>query len=212
MDRRQPLLIPFAVALSTWLSANARLLPQELIVSEYLASNKSGLKDEDGDRPDWIEVQNLGSNAIDLDGWFLTDDPRVLAKWRFPSRILGVGDALIVFASGKNRAPGAGELHTNFSLSSNGEYLSLVNPAGVVVDQYPALEQFSDVSYGVSQTATDSVLLPESAMAAIQVPVNGAAGLDWTMPAFDDASWTRGSAPFGFDRDGGDIVPPGGGG
>lgn len=202
------------VLLSACLIATSRaeLLSQELVLSEYLAANSNGLEDADGDRPDWIEIQNLGANAVDLDGWFLTDDAGALAKWRFPPRILGIGEALVVFASGKNRAAAGGELHTNFSLSGDGEYLALVSPGGVVVDHYPPpfLPQFPDVSYGVSQTATDNVLLPENAIAAMRVPVNGALGLDWTQTAFDDASWTRGSAPIGFDRDGGDIVPPGG--
>jgi hypothetical protein len=203
-----------AAMLLAWLATTSRsgLCAADLILSEYLAANIDGLEDEDGDRPDWIEIQNLGADAVDLDGWYLTDDSGALAKWRFPSRTLGIGEALVVFASGKNRATADGELHTNFSLSADGEYLALVSPGGVVVDHYPPpfLPQENDVSYGVSQTVTDNLLVRENAVAAIQVPVNGAMGLDWTSPAFDDASWTRGSAPVGFDRDGGDIVPPGG--
>ena len=205
---------PIAFLFSAWLATTlcSELHSQGLVLSEYLAANSDGLKDEDGDRPDWIEIQNLGADAVNLDGWSLTDDPGLLAKWSFPPRSLASGDLLVVFASGKNRAPVAGELHAGFSLSADGEYLALVNPAGAVVDHYPApfLPQVTDVSYGVAQTATDSVLLPESAVAAIRVPVNGAGGLDWTLPAYDDASWARGGAPIGFDRDGGDIVPPGG--
>jgi hypothetical protein len=197
-----------------WLASlgGGTILSQDLVLSEFVAANRNGLEDEDGERPDWIEIQNLGADAVDLDGWFLTDDPGLLAKWPFPPRVLESGETLVVFASGKNRAAAAGELHTSFSLAQDGEYLGLVNPAGEVEDHYPPpyLPQFDDVSYGVSQSSTESVLLPENSVAALRVPVDGTLGFDWTLPDFDDRTWARGPAPIGFDRDGGDIVPPGG--
>ena len=46
---------------------------QELLITEFLASNDDGLRDEDGDSSDWIELHNGGLEPIDLDGWPLTD-------------------------------------------------------------------------------------------------------------------------------------------
>ncbi len=43
----------------------------------------------DGATPDWIEVFNAGDEALDLQGYHLTDDAANLTRWTFP----GVGIA-----------------------------------------------------------------------------------------------------------------------
>jgi hypothetical protein len=122
-------------------------------LTEFLARNDDGLQDEDGDRPDWIEVYNVpGAGAVDLGGWALTDDDGDLAKWTFePGTTLPAGGFLVVFASDKDRRAPGGTLHTNFKLSGGGEYLALVNPAGTVVTEYAPEypPQSEDVSYGL---------------------------------------------------------------
>ncbi len=116
-----------------------------------MASNSLSLEDEDGDDLDWIEIHNPDGEVVDLDGWHLTDDPKDLRKWSLPSptRIAPLGYA-VVFATGKDRAISGKELHTNFKLSSSGEYLALVDKDGKVVSDhgsnYPP--QFKDISYG----------------------------------------------------------------
>ena len=62
------------------------------------------------------EVHNAGDSAVDLGGWYLTDDAGELDKWQFPERSLSPGEMMIVFASGKDRRDSTGVLHTNFSL------------------------------------------------------------------------------------------------
>ncbi|MDA7865423.1 CotH kinase family protein [Akkermansiaceae bacterium] len=119
------------------------------VISEFMASNETTLSDEDGDFPDWIEIFNPEGVPVDLAGYYLTDDSQVLNRWVFPSTMLGPGEWLVVFASGKDRD--VGELHTDFKLSAGGEYLALVSPDGSTVvtdfgDRYPP--QFEDGSYG----------------------------------------------------------------
>ncbi len=129
---------------------------QPVRISELLAgtSGTTGLSDEDGERQDWIELENLGTAEVNLAGWSLTDDPDDPGKWVFPSVRLAPGGFLVVFASGKDRRPatGAGRLHTNFKLGMAGEYLALFGPgsprtfASGFDPSYP--EQRNDVSYG----------------------------------------------------------------
>ncbi|MFN0069770.1 MAG: lamin tail domain-containing protein, partial [Limisphaerales bacterium] len=121
-------------------------------IAEFLASNAAGLADENGDREDWIELHNPGAAAVDLGGWFLTDDPAALTKWRFPATNLPAGGHLVLFASTKNRTNAGSRLHTNFRLSADGEYLALVRPDGETVasqfaPEYPP--QAPDTSFGV---------------------------------------------------------------
>ncbi|HSA01923.1 MAG TPA: lamin tail domain-containing protein, partial [Candidatus Paceibacterota bacterium] len=63
-----------------------RLVAQELLITEFMAINDGGLKDEDGQAMDWIEICNPGGQAADLTGWYLSDEPSRLTKWQFPAR------------------------------------------------------------------------------------------------------------------------------
>jgi hypothetical protein len=127
-----------------------------IAIVEFCASNVSGLRDEDGDAEDWIELVNAGDAPVDLAGWSLTDDPGEPGKWGLPSGILPAGERLVVFASGKDRReamPGA-RWHTNFKLAGDGEYLALFNsdsPRSPVTEfkpRYP--DQRNDHSYGLT--------------------------------------------------------------
>ena len=123
---------------------------KQVFINEFLAANSTGLPDEDGDRSDWIELYNPGNVAINLNGWSLTDNANNLKKWVFPSVSIGAGQYLVVFASSKNRKNTAKPLHTSFSLSKEGEYLAIVEPTGIISDEYaPAFPpQRDNVSYG----------------------------------------------------------------
>lgn len=120
-------------------------------IGEFLAKNDSGLQDEDGARSDWIEIHNDSGFALDLSGYKLTNNAATLGMWTFPSRVIGVDERLIVFASAKNRT--GAELHTNFTIDADGSYLALVRPDGATIVQdfgvlYPP--QSTDVSYSSS--------------------------------------------------------------
>ena len=128
------------------------LLDASLVISELVAQNDQGLEDENGDRSDWIEIHNAGDSPVNLNGWYLTDDPNRPTKWRFPETNVTSGGHVVVFASGKNRSTPGQELHTSFSLDANDDYLALVQPDGETVAwEYRALtNQQVDVSFGWS--------------------------------------------------------------
>ena len=129
--------------------------PADVLITEVLADNENGLRDEDGDRQDWIELYNSGEQAVSLDGWWLTDKPATPALWRLPAVSLAPNACLLIWASGKNRDNPARPLHTSFSLAKGGEYLALFRPdpetgvpllADAIEPSFPALPP--DVSYG----------------------------------------------------------------
>ncbi len=182
-------------------------------ISEFMASNRNGLDDEDGDNEDWIEIHNAGSNTVNLAGWFLTDTTNNLRKWMFPAVSLARDSYLVVFASNKDR--NVGELHTNFRLSDTGEYLALVQPDGVTVatefaPAYPI--QAPDVSYGLRGSTAQETLLAQGAPARALVPLNDlleppTGGVPnplrpWTLEGFDDSAWTSGTTGVGYDYPG----------
>lgn len=178
-------------------------------ISEFLASNSKGIEDEDGDHSDWIEIRNTSGNSGDLDGWFLTDDPTNLTKWRIPATAISAGGYVVIFASSKDRSDPASELHTNFRLSSTaGSYLALVQPNGTTAasefSSYPF--QYSDFSYGFGAgELVPETYLEEGAMATMLVPSGPLPG--WNELGFDDSSWTTSTTGLGYDNPGGDYEP-----
>jgi len=139
-------LIALVGMLCTAVSLN-ELPAQELLINEVLASNASGIVDEDGDHEDWIEIYNNTDSDIDLTGFGLSDDYDRPFRWVFPDgTVIRSGEYMLVWASGKDR--GGENLHTNFSISSVGEEVLLTDPEGQLVDQIAPVPIPTDISYG----------------------------------------------------------------
>ena len=112
-------------------------------ITEVCLRSEAGLRDADGDSPDWIELYNAGTESVSLDGWYLSDDPEEPARWRIPDITLEPGEYFIIFASGKNRTQG--ELHTDFALSA-GESVILTTPIGSTADRVELTQTEPDAS------------------------------------------------------------------
>ena len=178
-----------------------QLLAADSIIVEFQAVNDTTLADVDGDFPDWLELRNNQTASLDLEGWYLTDDATDLTKWRFPEVTLGVGEQLIVFASGKNRVDPQAELHANFRLSAAGEYLALVQPDGLTVvqdfgDQYPP--QLPDQSYGLATARVPTVFVDNSSPVRTLVPSSDG-DMSWLAADFDDTAWDAATGAVGFE-------------
>lgn len=74
-----------------------------VIVNELMSSNGATLADESGAFPDWFELLNPGTEAVDLTGWGISDDLTKPFKWTLRRGTLEPGGYLVVFASGKDR-------------------------------------------------------------------------------------------------------------
>ena len=114
-------------------------------IHEALYRNERSIMDEDGDRSDFVELRNGSDDAVNLDGWYLSDNPRKLTKWALPSITLEPGGLLLVFLSGKDRAEG--ELHASFSLHA-GETVLLYNSVARCYDALLIPETVENVSIG----------------------------------------------------------------
>ena len=167
---------------------DAGILRQPVRINEILTGygGDTGLRDEDGDLQDWIELQNRGTGEANLGGWSLTDDPAVPGKWVFPEVRIAPGGFLLVFASARDRrtvGPG-GRLHANFKLGAGGGYLGLFDgesPRGIVSEFAPSYPvQRSDVSYGF-----DSGDLPRHFQVPTPGAANGLSTITGVLPAVD---------------------------
>jgi hypothetical protein len=182
-----------------------------VIISEFLASNQNSISDDDGDKSDWIELYNGGTNAVSLLGWYLTDATNNLRKWQFPAVNLAANSYLLVFASEKDRRNAAAPLHTNFRLNDEGEYLALVQSDGtnIASEFYPTFPlQVEDVSYGFASDVRQVVLVETGNVARALVPTNEL-GTAWTEIGYVDTAWMTGTSGVGYDRNaaGVDYLP-----
>ena len=192
----------------------------QLVLSEFLASNSNGLADELGNQEDWLEITNSSGAAVNLGGWYLTDESANLGKWPMPAWTLNAGARMVVFASNRDRRPAqtaagvdnagtaaAPRLATNFKIgASAGGYLALTkNVVGggfsvvSVFASYP--KQVTDISYGLSQTTTALVAAGAATKALVPTVANGGdlLGATWRGGAepFADGAWTSGTPGVG---------------
>lgn len=94
--------------------------------------------DNFGEHEPWIELYNSGTNAVDLSGWFLTDDYSNLTKWAFPDgAVIEPGEYLIVWADNEPYETQGTNFHTNFRLSPTNGSVALVIP---VYSEYRVLD------------------------------------------------------------------------
>jgi hypothetical protein len=79
------------------------LINAQIIINEGCNKNYNALIDEEGDAPDWIELFNSGSVAVDLSNFALSDKQSDPTMWVFPQKIIEPGQFEVIFCSGKNR-------------------------------------------------------------------------------------------------------------
>lgn len=116
------------------------MLSHDVVVNELMASNNVTASDEYGEFNDWIELYNNSGSAVDLGGYFLSDDSSNQYKWSIPvGTIINANDYLIIWADKDlDQIP----LHTNFKLSASGETIYFSDPLGNLINevQYPQVE------------------------------------------------------------------------
>ncbi len=109
---------------------------QQLVINEVFLSGFNGAEQTDhGFKiPDWIELYNASGSAINLAGWYLSDDQNNPQKWQIPSGTINVGDYRIFTTDGTNSS----NVNTNFKIDQSelDEEVVLSDPSGNLVDIY----------------------------------------------------------------------------
>ena len=121
---------------------------QTVWINELLAKNEAINVDETGEYDDWIELWNYDQAEVDLANHYLTDKRDNLTKWQFPDSAAQIfPDEFMLIWCDEDQEDGG--LHTNFKLSSGGEFLALVHPDGeTIIDSISFPSQAEDISYG----------------------------------------------------------------
>ena len=117
-----------------------------VVINEFMASNDSwNVPGDFGDQPDWMEIYNTGETAIDMGGWYVTDDLGDPAKYQLPTdkpeltTVPPYGFLAII-------CDGVGEdLHTSFKLSSGGEDIGISEDGITITDGYSYCDSGCDL-------------------------------------------------------------------
>jgi hypothetical protein len=120
--------------------------PGSVVINEVLAHSPTGA-------PDWIELYNTTSTAIDIGGWFISDGNDNLFKYEIAGgTTIGPNGYLVFYEDlnfGNANDPGC---HEAFALSENGERLYLSSAHNGELTGYRSTEDFgpsqTDVSFG----------------------------------------------------------------
>jgi len=116
-----------------------------LTINEFLAANTHTKLDPDfKEFSDWIELYNNTNIPKNIGGYYLSDDPAVLNKWRIPSVTIPAHGYLLIWADKKDIRKT--QLHTNFSLNADGETIILSDASQKVIDRIEFPKQKSDIS------------------------------------------------------------------
>jgi len=130
-----------------------------LRLSELVADNVSGLRDDKAQYEDWLEIVNTGSTPLSLDGLALCKDYfDHLSAWHFPAYTLGPGERLVVFCDEDVRD---GMWHTNFKLQRDGDRVFLVraDELWTILDSLSFATLPTDASFGILGSGFDAQLL-----------------------------------------------------
>ncbi|HPE58062.1 MAG TPA: CotH kinase family protein [Bacteroidales bacterium] len=126
------------------------LTAQDLLINEFSAKNHHISADPDFRQfADWIEIYNPNTQNLNLNNYYLTDDPEDITKWQFPT---GTGlqgqHYLVIWADGADSKDEA--LHTNFKLSTSDGWIGIYDQSFNLVHEVNYTDQYADISYGLS--------------------------------------------------------------
>ncbi len=99
----------------------------EIFINEFMAANDSFIADEFGEYNDWIEIYNYGTEAVNIGGWYITDDSTNIRNWQIPDSLpakttIEPGGFLLLWADEDTEQ---GVLHIGIKLSADGEEIGL---------------------------------------------------------------------------------------
>ena len=121
-----------------------------VVINEIMADPISGLRDDEDELCDWIELYNTTDRDISLAGLGLSDNEGKPLKWRFPEKaVIPARGYYLVFCSGKDRMDRVKNVpHTNFKISAEQETLILTDSKGYVLDRVMIDNLPLDCSWG----------------------------------------------------------------
>ncbi|MGB6035659.1 MAG: lamin tail domain-containing protein [Cryomorphaceae bacterium] len=133
------------VLLANSTSAQCEPFFGKLVINEVLPGNDNSGTDEFGENDDWVEIYNASDEAINLEGFFLSDNDGNETKFVFPNFELAANDVVVVWCDDQ---PEQGDFHAAFRLSGAGEEVGLYDPDTLTLDYVRYGSVPDDISVG----------------------------------------------------------------
>ncbi len=185
-----------------------------VFVNEWMASNTNYLADPaDQDFDDWIELYNAGDFAVDLGGYFLTDNLANGNQFMIPTNgqyVIPPRGFLLVWADNEanQNSPDRPDLHVNFQLSRTGEAIGLFAPDGQTrIDAVTFGEQTNNVSQGRFADGAGSIYFMTTPTPRLANTIGGAANTAPGLASIANATITLGQT-LAFTAEGVDFDAP----
>lgn len=137
--------LAFCLILLSFITVTTGAYGKTIVINEIAPSN-SIITDPAGETNDWIELYNTTSSAVDISGYYLSDSPSHLKKFKFPAGTSIPGSGYLIVWADADTIGQAG-LHAPFKLSSSGESLYLSNPSAQIIDNVTFGLGTGDMSY-----------------------------------------------------------------
>ena len=122
--------------------------PFPLRLNEVCLCNFSMAQDPDtGEYADYIEIVNTGTEPVNLDGCFLSDNGKKRGRFRLPAQLLQPGECVLLWPDGagsSGQRSGKG-IHLDFKLQE-GETLWFSSPSGTLLDHVKVPDPIRNVS------------------------------------------------------------------
>jgi Lamin Tail Domain len=101
---------------------------------------------------DWVEFYNTGTSAVNLEGYYFSDDDKKPTKWQFPKGASIQSKGFVrVWCSGRDSSnTSIGHFHATFKLTQTkktNENLTLSSPAKKIIDQIKVTETANSQSW-----------------------------------------------------------------
>ena len=119
----------------------------DLQITEYITNNLSNMKSNDGNYYSMIEIYNNEDKEVNLKNYYLSDNPDVINKYRFPDINVKPKSYLVVFASGKDTSDN--EIHTNFKLDEADHIIILSDNYKQTIDKVSIDKTPTNISKGL---------------------------------------------------------------
>ena len=122
--------------------------PSGLYITEVMTGNSKTPGPGVKNYYDYIEIYNMSGQAVNLQGYGLSDNIKKPRKWRFPDLTIEAGGYLVIYCD-KTQTSRRGEYtFTPFNLKQAGETVCLSDPSGKILDKIVVPQLYDDNSYG----------------------------------------------------------------
>lgn len=117
----------------------------KLVINEVVPANSNSGADPAGEFDDWVEIYNGSDEAINLEGYFLSDNHGNKTKYVFPNVMIEPQGILTIWCDDEIEQEG---LHAPFRLSASGEEVGFYNPDTTSLDYVRYGDTANDIAVG----------------------------------------------------------------